>query len=230
MARLAGLKTGRAGDDSPAGRQPPLRHHGQRAGCAGPQPTRKKDTMKPSRLTRTAVPLLALGLAACGTGGTTPHATAAATSAAGPATAMAAAGFATAADRVCAVQNQRERALGPGLVNPDIVTAVHLPKAAAYLDKIIAIRDYGLPALQRLVITGDPAGRAARLAFLRAYQNVVADYRAAARAAKHGDLAAFRAAFGKVAPHGYPTGPDAKAFAHAAAAFPFKQCGKAPGL
>ena len=135
-----------------------------------------------------------------------------------------------AADRVCAVQNQRERALGPGLVNADIVTAAHLPKAAAYLGKVIAIRDYGLSALHQLATTGGPADRAARLAFLQAYQNVVADYRAAAQAARHGNLAAFRAAFDKVAPHGYPTGPDAKALAHATAAFPFKQCGKAPGL
>lgn len=182
--------------------------------------------MKPSRLALTAAPFLALGLAACGSSGSTAASTAATPGAA----ASPAARFAAAADRVCAIQDRRETALGPGLVNADIVTTAHLPKAAAYLDKIVSIRSYGLPALRQLAATSPATDRAASQALVLAIQKVIADYHAAAQAAHHGDLAAFRAAFGKVAPHGMPTGPDAKTLAHAAAAFPFKVCGKGPGL
>jgi hypothetical protein len=59
---------------------------------------------------------------------------------------------------------------------------------------------------------------------------VTADYQDAARAALQGNLTAFRADFGRVAPHGYPAGPDQKALDHATTAFPFKACGKSPGL
>jgi hypothetical protein len=178
--------------------------------------------MKPSRLAMTAAPLLALGLAACTTSSTSTHA-------AGhgkPAVDLTAARFTAAADRVCAVQNQREKELGPGLVNPDIVTTAHLPKAAAYLGKVIVIRSYGQPSLTRLAADGTPADRA----FVRDYQKVVADYQAAAAAARQGNLAGFRAAFSRVAPHGYPTGPDMIALIRASRGFPFKACGKGPGL
>src|SRR6266516_4464714 len=108
------------------------------ASCPG-----EGDPMKPSRLAVTAAPFLVLGLAACGSSGTpvtTP-------SAAGtPSTAAPAARFAAAADHACAAQDQQVSALGPGLVNADTVTAAHLPKAAAYLDKIVSIRSGGLPA------------------------------------------------------------------------------------
>ena len=51
----------------------------------------------------------------------------------------------------------------------------------------------------------------------------------AAQAAGDGNMIAFRADFGRVAPHGYPTGPDAKALARASAPFPFRACGLSDG-
>ena len=59
---------------------------------------------------------------------------------------------------------------------------------------------------------------------------MIADYRAAATAAGQGNLAGFRTAFDRVAPHGYPTGPDMVALIHASRGFPFKACGKGSGL
>jgi hypothetical protein len=59
---------------------------------------------------------------------------------------------------------------------------------------------------------------------------VVTDYQDAAQAAARGDMTAFRADFGRVAPHGYPTGPDAKALNHASAPFPFRACGTGDGI
>ena len=192
--------------------------------------------MKPSRLALTAAPLIALSVAACGTASSTQAPNAAgstrATVAAASATpaAAAAAQFAAAADRICAVQNQRETALGPGLINADIVPVTRLPKAAAYLEKIVAIKNYGLPALRQLAAAGPAADLAARQAYVRDFQKVTADYQDAARAALAGNLTAFRADFDRVAPHGYPTGPDQVALDHATTAFPFKACGKFPGL
>jgi hypothetical protein len=196
---------------------------------------RKKNQMKPSRLALTAAPLIALSVAACGTASSTPpgktaDSTRATMAASATSTAAADAQFAAAADRICAIQNQRETALGPGLINADIVPVTRLPKAAAYLEKIIAIKNYGLPALGQLAATGPAADRAARQAYLRDFQQVTADYRDAARAARQGNLTAFRADFHRVAPHGYPTGPDQVALDHATAVFPFKACGKFPGL
>lgn len=107
-----------------------------------------------------------------------------------------------------------------------MVTAAKLPKAAAYLDKIVSIKSAGLPALRQLAASGPAANRAAREALVLAVQKVIADYHAAARAAQQGSLAEFRADFGRVAPHG----PDARAAGRALAAFPFRVCGKAPGL
>ena len=188
--------------------------------------------MKPSRLALTAAPLLALSVAACGTASPAPpRATASArpmATASARASASAAAQFAAAADQICAAANQREAALGPGLINADVVSVAHLPKAAAYLGKVVAIKSGGLTALHRLAATG--SDQAARQAFVRDYQNVIADYRDAGRAASRGDMAAFRADFGRVAPHGYPTGPDARALDRAAAPFPFRACGKGSGI
>ena len=194
--------------------------------------------MKPSRLARTAAPLIALSVAACGTASSTQppkatgsaQATVAAVSATPTTPSAAAAQFAAAADRICTVQNQQETALGPGLINADIVSVTRLPKAAAYLEKVIAIKDYGLPALRQLAAAGPAADLAARQAYVRDFQKVIADYLAAARAALAGNLTAFRADFDLVAPHGYPTGPDQVALDHATAVFPFKACGKFPGL
>ncbi len=52
----------------------------------------------------------------------------------------------------------------------------------------------------------------------------------AARAASRGNMTAFRADFGRVAPHGYPTGPDTRALDRASAPFPFRACGKSNGI
>jgi hypothetical protein len=179
--------------------------------------------MKPSRLALTAAPLLALTVAACGTASSTQPPRTAATP-----TVSAAARFAAAADRICAVQNQREASLGNGLINADIVSVAHLPKAARYLEKVVAIRRDGLPELRQLASAG-PA-QAEQQAFVQAYQTVITDYQDAAQAAIHGNMTAFRADFGRVAPHGYPTGPDAQALNRAAAPFPFKACGMSNGL
>lgn len=188
--------------------------------------------MTSSRLLLTAAALIVLGVTACGTAGTagTTSTPPSKVTASPLSTAAAALQFAAAADRICAIQNQREAALGPGLVNADIVTTAHLPKAAAYLEKIISIKTYGLPQLRQLAAAGPPADRPARQAFVLDFQKVTADYQAAASAAHQGNLTAFRADFGKVAPHGQPTGPDLMALIHAARAFPFKSCGKNPGL
>ena len=192
--------------------------------------------MKPSRVALTAAPLIALSVAACGTAGSTqppeaatsarPTAAVASATPAAPAVAR----FAAAADRICAVQNQREAALGNGLINADIVSVAHLPKAAAYLEKVVAIERDGLPALRQLAATGSAADQAEQQAFVQAAQKVIADYQDAAQAAGQGNMAAFRADFGRVAPHGYPTGPDAKAFDRASAPFPFKACGMSNGI
>lgn len=190
--------------------------------------------MKPSRLALASAPLLAAVLAACGTASTSSSAASAQPSAAAAARSTAAmsdaARFAAAADRICAVQNQREDALGNGLVNADVVSMAHLPKAAAYLEKVVAIRLDGMAALQGLAATGSAADQTEQQAFVRAYLTVVTDYQNAAKAARAGDMAAFRADFGRVAPHGYPTGPDARALDHASAPFPFRACGMSTGI
>jgi hypothetical protein len=48
--------------------------------------------------------------------------------------------------------------------------------------------------------------------------------------AHQGNMTAFRADFGRVAPHGYPTGPVSRALGRASAPFPFRACGKSNGL
>ncbi len=190
--------------------------------------------MNPSRLALAAAPFIALTMAACGTASSTQPRTAASpaasTSTAAVPAASAAARFAAAADRICAVQNQQVTALGNGLINADVVTAARLPKAAHYLEKVVAIRRDGLAGLQQLAASGPAADQAEQHAFVQAYQQVIADYQDAAQAAIRGNLTAFRADFGRVAPHGYPTGPDATALDHAAGPFPFKACGKSSGL
>jgi hypothetical protein len=55
------------------------------------------------------------------------------------------------------------------------VPVARLPKAAAYLEKIIAIKNYGLPALRQLAATGPAADLAARQAHVRDFQKVTAD-------------------------------------------------------
>ena len=91
---------------------------------------------------------------------------------------------AAAADRICAVQNQRDAALGNGLINADIVEAwAHLPKAAHYLEKVVAIRRNGLSGLRQLAAAGPAADQAEQQAFVQAYQKVITDYQDAAQAA-----------------------------------------------
>lgn len=141
-----------------------------------------------------------------------------------------AAGFVATADQICADQDHRERRLGPGLVNADIVPTSHLAKAADFLDRIVAIKTEGLNTLQRLAADSTAADRAARQTFVRSFQQIVTDYRDAAAAAHNGDMAHFRSAFDRVAPGGHPDGPDATAFNKAAAAFSFSACGKGSRL
>ncbi len=74
--------------------------------------------------------------------------------------------------------------------------------AAGLAASVVAIRHYGLPELRQLAATGPAADRAAREAFVQAYEKVVTDYQGAAQAAARGDMTAFRADFGLVAPHG----------------------------
>ena len=187
--------------------------------------------MRSSRFALAAAAFILLGLTACSPAGSTsstPPAKGAATSPTPPVSA--AARFAAAADQVCTAQNQREDALGNGLINADIVTVAHLPKAAHYLQKVVAIKRDGLPELHQLAATGPAADHAGQQAFVRAFQNVITDYQDAALAASQGDMTAFRASFDRVAPHGYPTGPDATALDRAAAPFPFKACNKGDGI
>lgn len=165
-------------------------------------------------------------LAACGRSSSKTHSSAPASSAvaAGPRTP-----FVATADRVCADQDRQEKALGSGLVNADIVPADRLPKAADYLDKIVAIKEQGLPQLDQLAAAAG-TDQPARQAFVTAFRQVVDDYRHAATAAHNGDAVGFRSAFDRVAPHGKPDGPDAEALARAAAPFPFGACGKGSEL
>ncbi len=145
---------------------------------------------------------LVLAAAACGTSSRTashPTTSAADTSAS--------AQFAVAGDRICAAEDKQESTLGPGLINPDIVPAPRLPKAAAYLDQIVAIRNQGLPALEQMAADASAPDKNARSAFALAAQTVISDYHTAAVAAHAGNLAQFRAALDRVAPGGRPNGP-----------------------
>lgn len=170
--------------------------------------------------------LVSVGLAACG-GSSSSKQSNASTPSAPPAT-ISTAQFVKHADAICAQENAQVSAFGPGLINPQIVPQARLPKAAAYLDKVVAIRTAGL---SRIAALGEPSTqRAAHDALLAAQRKVLIDYRTAAAAAHRGDLTGFRAAFGRVAPHGRPTGPDAVTTATAAKAFNFKVCGKQPGI
>ena len=172
-----------------------------------------------------AAPIFAMAASACASS-STPRASQPTTGTESPATKQ----FVAAGDRICAAQDQKESALGPGLINADIVPADRLSKAAAYLDKIVAIKGEGLSELEQLAATGSPPGADARNALFVAIQQVIGDYQGAAAAAHSGDLARFRTDMDRVAPGGMPTGPDTQALARASSPFPFKVCGKGEGL
>lgn len=136
--------------------------------------------------------------------------------------------FAKRADRICARDARQQAALGPGVVNADLVTSDHLPKAAAYLDKIVAITNTEVRRLAALPRT--KTGMRQRNAVVAAIREIRTDEREASAAAHNGDLAGFQAAFNKFILHGRPTGPDyrkaIRASKAAAKIFPFKVCGK----
>jgi hypothetical protein len=140
--------------------------------------------------------------------------------------------FARQADRVCAQDYKRQTALGPGLINADIVTRAHLSKAAAYLDKIVSITNTEVSGMTALGTT--ETGMHQRHRLIAALRAALADERAAAAAAHKGDLAGFKTAFDRLILHGRPTGPDYRKLivANKAAArlFPFKVCGKGSAI
>jgi hypothetical protein len=177
--------------------------------------------------------LLRLALVVCSAAGliATASSTAASSTTADGKT-ITAAQFARQADLICAADYRQQAALGPALVNADKVTPVHLPTAAAYLGKIIAITKNQIAATARLRPTA--VGMPARAAVSTAGRTILADEQAAARAARKGDLAGFKAAFNRFIVHGYPTGPDYRRFIAAATTlqqtFPFKVCGKGSNI
>jgi hypothetical protein len=140
--------------------------------------------------------------------------------------------FARQADRVCAQDYKQQKALGPGLINADIVTRAHLSKAGAYLDKIVSITNTEVSGLAALGTT--KRGMRQRHLFIAALHTALADERAAAAAAHKRDLAGFRAAFDRLILHGHPTRPDYRklivADKAAARIFPFKTCGKSTAI
>lgn len=140
--------------------------------------------------------------------------------------------FARQADRICAQDHKRQTALGPGLINADLVTRAHLPKTAAYLDKIVSLTNTEVRRLAALGTT--KTGIRQRHLLIAALRTALADEHAAAAAAHKGDQAGFRAAFDRLILHGHPTGPDYRklivADNAAAKIFPFKVCGKGSAI
>ena len=149
-------------------------------------------------LVATAAAFAALPLAACG--GTRRHASSAQTGT------ITAAQYAQRADHIFVRDARQQSALGEGLLNADIVTSAHLAKAAAYLDKIVAITTTEARSLAALPRTKN--GMRQRKAFVATLRKVLADERVAAKAAHNGNLAGFRSAFNRFILHGHPTGPD----------------------
>jgi hypothetical protein len=134
--------------------------------------------------------------------------------------------FARLADQICARDTKAKAALGPGLVNADLVSRAHLPKAAAYLAKIVAITATKLEQLAALPSTA--AGMPERYTLLAGGYAILADESRALTAAHQGDLGGFRTTFHRIAVHGHP-GADSiafqRAFKAAAKIFPFHTCG-----
>jgi hypothetical protein len=61
--------------------------------------------------------------------------------------------FARQADQICARDYKRQAALGRGLINADKVTRAYLPKAATYLDRIVAITNTEVSGMAALGTT-----------------------------------------------------------------------------
>jgi hypothetical protein len=134
--------------------------------------------------------------------------------------------FAKLADQICARDAQAQAALGPGLDNAELVSRARLPKAAAYLAKIVAITATELKQLA--VLPNTAAGLPERYTLLAAGYTILADEGGAFTAAREGNLAGFRTAFDRITVHGHP-GTDSvtfqRAFKAAAKIFPFHTCG-----
>jgi hypothetical protein len=135
--------------------------------------------------------------------------------------------FAKRADSICGRDARQQARLGSPLLNADIVTEDHLPRAAAFLDKIIVITRTEIGRLHALPPTH--TGMHERRLFVAAIAKILADERHAAAAADRGDLEGFRSTFDRFLVRGRPTGPDyvaaIRAFRATAELFPFKVCG-----
>ena len=145
------------------------------------------------------------------------------------ATTITSAQFTRQADQICARDYKAQAALGPGLLNADLVSrGAHLTRAGAYLTKIVAIATTEATSFAALPTT--TTGMSQRRALVAGLRTALADERAAAAAARKGDLAGFTAAFDRLILHGYPTGADYRTLIRAEKAaarlFPFKSCGK----
>jgi hypothetical protein len=140
--------------------------------------------------------------------------------------------FTRQADQICARDYKAQAALGPGLLNADLVSRPHLARAGAYLTKIVTITTTEATGFAALPATS--TGMPQRRALVAGLHTALADERAAAAAARKGDLAGFTAAFDRLILHGYPTGPDYRTLIRTEKAtarlFPFKTCGKGSAI
>jgi hypothetical protein len=148
------------------------------------------------------------------------------------ATTITSAQFARQADQTCARDYKAQAALGPGLLNADLVSRSHLARAGAYLAKIVAITTTEATSFAALPTT--TTGMPQRRALVAGLHTAIADERAAVTAARNGDLAGFTTAFDRLIPHGHPTGPDYRTLIRTekatARVFPFKTCGKGSAI
>lgn len=140
--------------------------------------------------------------------------------------------FSQHADQICARDYKAQAGLGPGLLNADLVSRPRLARAGAYLTKIVAITTTEATGFAALPATSK--GMSQRSALVAGMRTAIADERAAATAARNGNLAGFTAAFDRLILHGYPTGTDYRALIRAekaaARVFPFKVCGKGSAI
>lgn len=148
------------------------------------------------------------------------------------ATTITSAQFTRQADQICARDYKAQGALGPGLLNADLVSRAHLTRAGNYLNKIVAITTTEVTHLATLPATAE--GMPQRRALVAGLRTALADEHAAAAAAHKGNLAGFTTAFDRLIPHGYPTGPDYRTLIRTEKAtarlFQFKTCGKGSAI